>query len=164
MGCDPNTNNRPEFQPAGESGVTCAAELIARRIARALDKLRELDLETADVSDVAAKRCKDELEKELQPLPSALGEILQWTVPSSLSGVLGQVLQLADVVAELSWDDLSPEQSVKLMARFNRLHRLVVCGLVEIGGLDGEALGVRHFTVRGDAHAEAIRVTFSDAA
>jgi hypothetical protein len=166
MGFARNTINETEHQPipAPMGAVDCPAEVITRRIARALDKLNELELQSADDLSPGDQSRNDRLEKELQPIPKVLGELLEWTVPDSLAGVLGQVLQLSDVIDPLAWDDLSPDQIAQVMDRFNRLHRLIVHGLVRIGGLDAEALGVGHFTALGTAHMEAMWVASAKAA
>lgn len=157
MGCARNTTTEIDQEPAG-GGYDCPAEAITRRIARVLDRLDDLDRErTPELAGEALQRNLG-FERHLQDVPQALAGLLEWSPASSLAGVCGQALQLSDLVDSIAFDGADPYETSKLMARFRRLHRLIVRGLVEIGGLDAAELGVKHFTTGDEGHNEAIGV------
>lgn len=157
MGCARNTTTETDHQPAA-TGYECPAEAITRRIARVLDRLDDLDRErTPELAGEALQRNLG-FERHLQDVPQALAGLLEWTPARSLAGVCGQALQLSELVDGIAWDGADPYETSKLMARFRRLHRLIIRGLVEIGGLDADELGVKHFTPADEGHNEAIGV------
>lgn len=163
MGCARNTTPETIHQPA-RAGGECPAEAIALQIARIEDRLTQLDDENDD-SLSAVERFKNEaLQAQLRPALEALSRQLEYTPPRSLAGVCGLLLQMTEPVSNLECDNLSGRESAAEMARFSRLHRLAVEALVELAGLDREALGVRHFVYGSEGHAAALEVISPKAA
>lgn len=163
MGCARTITHPPIHQPA-RAGGECPAETIALQLARIEDRLAQLDDENDD-SLSAVERFKNEaLQAQLRPALQALSRQLEYTPPRSLAGVCGLLLQMSDPVTNLEFDGATPRESAAELARFGRLHRLAVEALVELAGLDREALGVRHFVYGAEGHAAALEVISTKAA